>query len=297
MGWQIRVPPEWRPLRIAGEWPRGHVIIGSANEPAMQIRWWRPNKKRFDARRWMQQRLRSLKARDAGPEGPAPSGFTETAWAADDEPQSGGRKLLRTWYGYAPDADLVLEVTVNLDAPNRTRRIITSQVVPSLAVSETGRITRWSVFGASFESPAGFSLLDKRLALGDLVLRFRGEDRSCLMLRQVYPAETALARRKIERWIEMWPFKEHRRYRKAELKEVWRARSFGRMLEGIKQPGRKRLPLPLGFCAPRATLAVAVVDTELDRLLIAEHDAPARAADEEMLATAIARMNWAILER
>ena len=294
MGWQMRVPPEWRPLRIADERGRGRVILGSATEPAMQIRWWRPNKKRFDARRWMQRRLRSLKVRDAGPEGPAPSGFSETAWAA--EPESGGRKLLRAWYGYAPEADLVLEVTVNLEAPKRTRRIVTSQVVPSLAVYEKDGITRWSVFGASFESPAGFRLLDKRLALGDLVLRFRGKDRSCLMLRQVYPAETALARRKIERWIEMWPFKEHRRYKTAELKEVWRARSYGRTLEGIKQPGRKRLPFPLGSCGPRATLSVAVVDTELDRLLVAEHDAP-DGADEEMLATAIARMNWAILER
>ena len=95
MGWQMRIPPDWRPLRIAGEWARGKVIVGSANEPAMQIAWWRPNRKRFDPARWVRRRLRSLKVRDGGPDGPAPPDFSETAWVPDAQVQGAGRKLLR----------------------------------------------------------------------------------------------------------------------------------------------------------------------------------------------------------
>ncbi len=268
------------------------MILGSGDEPAFQIRWWRPGKERFDAGRWIRRRLRSLKARDAGPGAPGPGGFSETAWVRDES--GSGRTPLRLWHGYAPAAGLVIEVTVNLDAAKRTRRTVAAEVLPSLVVSETGRAIAWSVFGASFESPAGCRPLDHKLVLGDLALRFRGGDGSCLWLRQVYPAETALARRPVERWMRTWPFKEHRRYKDAGKGGPWSAESFGRTLEGTRQPGRKRLAFPLGSCSPREVLSVAVVDTELDRLLLAEHDAPGR-PDESMLAAAIGRMNWALL--
>ncbi len=297
VGWQMRVPPEWRPLRIEGEWKRGKMIIGDAEEPVIQLKWWRPQAERFDAARWMQSRLRSLGLRPASnplPSGPPP-GFSETAWVPEAKWAGEEKTLLRLFYGYAPRAGLVLELVVNSEASKRLRNQVLFSVLPSLAVFESGGVTRWSVFGASFESPAGFQMTDKRLLLGDLAFRFRARDRSRLMMRQVYPAELALARRKLEKWIEIRPFREHRKYRPTGPSETWTVKSFGRMLEGTKISGRKSLPAPLGFCAPRQTLTGVLRDTGLDRLLIVEHDSPVE-PDQSLVASALSRMNWAQLE-
>ena len=291
-GWRTRVPPDWRPLRISGSWTQGRVVIASAEEPVLQVSWLRPGRRQFDVSRWMRRRFRSLKMANQRAEGPFPDGFTVAASAPE---RGGDRRFLRYWCGWASGAGLVVEVAVNPEAAKKARQIASGRVVPLLRVSERDGPTRWAVFGASFESPSGYRLLDKRLTLGDLVLRLRAGDGSCLLLRQVYPAETALARRPIERWMRTWPFEAHRRYREADGRESWMAQSFGRRLEGVRQAGRKRLPFPLGFCAPRETLTVAAVDPQLDRLLIAEHDA-LRRPDETMLSGAIGRMNWALLD-
>ncbi len=291
VGWQMRIPPEWRPLRIEGGWDRGAVIVGDMNEPVLQLKWWRPGKKRFDADRWVRRRLRSLRARSGGPEGPSPKGFSHTAWVPESILLGAGEKLLRFWYGYAPAADLVVEVSASPEAAINARKEVMSKMIPSISVYGRGDATRWAVFGASFESPAGFRMINKRLLLGDLALLLAGADGSRLMLRQVYPAELALGRRNLERWVKVRPFKEHRKYRLSGLVERYSVNSFGRTLEGIRQWGRKRLPIPLGFCAPRVALSIAVQDQRLDRLLLAEHDAPSR-SDEIMLATAVGRMNW-----
>jgi len=295
MGWQLRVPHDWRPVRIDGEWRRGRMVVGSADAPVVRLRWWRPGARRFDAERWLRRRLRRLGLRPAAPRGPAPAACSYTAWAAEDELREEHRGLVRLWYGYAPAANLVLEAAVNVEAPRKARREVAARTLSSLIVYEQGKATRWAVFGASFESPAGFRILDKRLLLGDLCLRLRGEARSTLLLRQVYPAELALSRRKLERWIEVRPFRERRRYRPAVEPRPWQVESFGRRLEGIRRRGHKRLAFPLRFCAPRNTLSVVVRDTELDRLLIAEHDTPGE-PDETLLGALVGRMNWARFE-
>ena len=293
VGWQMKIPAEWRPIRIEGGWDKGAMFIADEEEPVLQVKWWRPGKARFEAERWMRRRLKALCLRASREAAPAPAGFAVTTWVSEDL-LDGTAGLLRVWYGYAPEAGLLLEIVTGGETPTKIRKLILRQIIPSLVTYSSDVAVRWAVFGASFESPAEFTLTNKRLLLGDLTLEFHGKGRR-LVLRQVYPAELALSRRKIERWIEVRAFREHRKYRADSSPEKWTVNSFGRKLEGTRVTGWKRLAFPLGSVSPRRSVAAAVVDRELDRLLLAELDSPGE-SDDALLASAIGGMNWAQLE-
>lgn len=283
-GWLMRVPSDWRALRVAGDWGRGSMVVGDATEALMQVKWLRVPPERFDAARWLRRRLGKVAGDSAG-DGPRPQGFSETAWASR---RGGANGAL--WYGYAPEAGMVIEVVVG-----GRRRTAEQRVLPSLRASARGGATRWAVFGSSFESPPGFALVAQRLQLGDVALLFRGADRSRFVLRQVYPAQLALARRDLADWLEFPVFKEGRRFRPTERTRDWKIDLFGTELAGVLRTGRKQLPLPLGWIAPRRSIGAVVHDRALDRLLIAEHDSRGE-PDEALLATALRSMNWALRE-
>ena len=286
-GWQMRVPEDWRPVRIEGAWMRGSMIVGDADEAIMQVKWWRPTKRDFDPGRWIRRRLKKVGRRPAD-RGPAPHGLSHSAWAPA-EPNDGRGAF---WYGCASDGGLVIEVVTSAALAKKAQRTVSDRVLPTLTVSAPDRATRWAIFGASFESPPGFSLRNQRVHLGDVVLQLSSSRRDTLLLRQVYPAELALARRELAKWLAFPVFKEHRKFRGAETE--WSVDSFGRKLEGVKRAGRKRLPSPLGFCAPRRSVAAVVHDDELGRLLVAEYDSLEPGGDD-VVAAALGAMNWAQL--
>jgi len=290
-GWQMRVPKDWRPLRLEGDWTRGSVITGDAEKPIMQVKWWRPKSRRFNASRWMRRRMKSVKGKLAGrSDVPAPQGFANVAWSTNYRPRSGGAGSL--WYGYAPGPGLVIEVLTAGSASKRDQHTVAANVLPRLQVSPADRPTRWAVFGASFETPPGFVMTHRRIHLGDVAIWLRSPGRQRLMVRQVYPAELALARRPLAKWLRFQVFKEHRVFRPDAEPEPWSVTLDGRSVEGVRRIGRKALPFPLGFLGPRRSRAAVLHDTELDRLLIAEHDSTG-ADDDRPLTAALTAMNWA----
>lgn len=287
-GWRIQVPEQWRPLRVAGDWDRGSMIIGDATEAVAQVSWSRPKKKRFDAGRSFARRLKRMR-RTAASGGPEPEGFAETAWSPGDDEHPA------FWAGYAPDAGLVVEALTSAEAPKRKQRSVTRRGLPTLRASRPAEPTPWAVYGASFVSPPGFTLRDRRLKLGDIALRTRSRDRKTLLLRAVYPADLALARRELADWLEFPVFKEHRRFRPEMVDPNWQVDSFGRTLGGVRRVGRKRIPRPLGWIASRHSSGAVVHDEELDRLLITELDTPAPHG-EAALAGIVETMGWAHFE-
>jgi hypothetical protein len=180
--------------------------------------------------------------------------------------RKGGSKTI--WSGYAAEAGLLLEVIVTSLTEEPLRAAIFASLVPKINVSVRDKPCCWSMYSVSFMSPPGFELNKRHLFSGDVALQFSRGRKETLLMRQVYPAGLALSRRNLERWMESAPFGERRRLR-APVRVAWR-RDAPRELEGIRQSGWKRLPSPLGRCAPRHSVAVAAVDKELDRLLIAE---------------------------
>ncbi|MBN1675583.1 MAG: hypothetical protein JXR37_31365 [Kiritimatiellae bacterium] len=289
-GWSLRAPAAWRPLDIEQNGPRGRMMLGGATKPILQIKWWQPRGKRFDAAAWIRRRLRSVAGAAAPGKGPAPHGFAGSAWVELGAPRAGGRKAI--WYGYAPEAGLMIEAVLAGDLSPAEWRQAVKKILPSLRASKRGGPTQWAVFGVSFESPPGYVLDNRRLNLGDMALRFTARGGSRIVLRQVYPASLALARRDMKKWLRDAPFKEHRAHRPAGEPEAWRLDCPARELSGLKRDGWKRLPFPMGWCRPRFAVTAVIEDRELDRLLLAECSAR-RPQDDKLLGELLAGMNWA----
>ena len=289
MGWDMMIPSGWRPLRIEGEWVKGTITVGDSEGPLLQVKWLRPESKRFKPDRLIASRTKKEKKNSIVPTPPSPVSpdFEHSSWLTGS---NGNTRAV--WYGYSPKADLMAEVVVRLK-DGKTRKVIERRVIPSLRTSSIKEGLPISVFGSSFKAPCDFRLMDWKLQLGDITVRLGGENGECLMLRQVYPAQLALSRRPIERWLERMPFKEHRQYKMREEPRPCEIESGEIILKGVQRKGSKRLPVPLGFICPRTSISLAVRDEERDRLLIVEYDAK-RSPSRELAIGAIKDMNWAM---
>lgn len=291
-GWRMIVPARWRPLRIEGQAEAGNMILADGGTVTMQIKWLRPQRpERFDADTWLRRRLRALKADpDEVTDHPAPAGFAPLACIPAGGRRDGDGATL--WYGYTEDAGLVIEIAMRDDSQRggRLNRAV-RRPIESLAVSAADEPSTWAIFGCRFEVPAGFSLRQHDLRLGNLSLQFDGPDRQTLLLRQIYPAALALNRRPLEDWLGTGPFKERRRYRADAPAEPLRLDEADRALEGVIRRGWKRIAFPLGWLLARRNIAAALHDTEDERLLIAEHDAPRADLDDTVARETLVRMN------
>ncbi|MFP4380094.1 MAG: hypothetical protein ACLFUS_06295 [Candidatus Sumerlaeia bacterium] len=291
MGWRLSAPKDWRPLRMEGDWMRGMMMMGDGEQAIMQLKWWRPSG-RFRWEKWLRRRLKPLGSpKEDAENAPAPEeGFDEIAWIP---PRDGVRAF---WYGWSAQAEMVIEVVLNASINARINWLVQSKVLPSIRLDGPGDRVHWSVYSSSFISPPGYRLIERRLQLGEAALWLEDASGSRLLLRQVYPAELALKRRDMEKWLKMNCFKEKRKYRARESARPWELDAGGRHWSGWKERGRKRLPLPLGFIRPCETLSAVVRDKELDRLLMVQYDKH-REVEEEMLVRMISEMNWAMQDK
>lgn len=288
-GWRMRVPESWRPLQIEGAWEKGMMMVGTTGEALFQIKWWRPNARNFSPQEWLDRRLQRMAAIPST-ESPRPKGFGVHAYLPEAPSKGGGSRSI--WYGYCACANLVLEVAVNRAVAKRTQSEMRRKVLPGVSATPLDGETLWAIFDVSFVSPRGFTIKDWNLYSGDITLRFCARDKSTLVVRQVYPADVALERRKMERWLVKFPFKEHRRYRRTAGEKPWSASSRKGRWSGRKRTGRKLLAFPLRFVSARYSVAVAARDTEMNRLLLAEYDSRGEGG-EDTVRTAILNMNWA----
>jgi hypothetical protein len=196
------------------------------------------------------------------------------------------------WHGYSPAGKLAMEITVNMAADEASRSALVQTTIPSLSVGGVEAPTRCAIFETSFELSAGFDVGDKLLRSGYIALKFAGDGRRSLVVRQIYPAELALARRSMEDWLDARPFPCRKRVLPAGAAEEWNVPSFGRQLGGRIRRGWKQLAAPLSFIGRRWFVAAVAHDCELDRLLLAEYESP-RPEGDEAVVDAIGRMNWA----
>jgi hypothetical protein len=293
-GWMMKIPPKWRPLKIEDKPDSGKMILGDSSRAVAQIKWSRPPSRNFDSGRWLKQRIKAVASKSAKIDSdPAPAEFEQAAWVSRTD--SSKKKPMSLWYGYSPKARLLMEVVLNNEIDEKTQRIFRTKVLPSLRVCDHSLSTKWAFFDVSFESPAGFTLKTKRLNVGDMALELTSKKDGRLLVRQVYPASLALQRRKMDKWVRSYPHKEHRHYKQLNDTENWKVESFERNIDGLICRGQKRLPFPLGFCAPRFTISAISHDAQLDRLLIVEYDGKKPEADNAV-SNIISRMNWARFE-
>ena len=288
-GWRLEMPDQWRPLSIDGTPRRGKLTLGDGERVLLRMNWWRPRWRRFDPQRWLDRRVRSMGGGAALPrQDIRPRGFDPVAWLPEARPRRGRQRAV--WYGYAPEAGLVLEAVVNANLPARLLKRIERNVLPSLSLAAEGATTQWAVFGAGFRIPSDLYLKAHCLRLGDIALRFTGRGGRRLTVRQIYPGEVALKRRTMKRWLTVWPFKEHKRYKSVEDDQEWPPDSDRPERSGILCRGVKRLPAPLGWVSARRCVSACVQDASLDRLLLVQCEAR-RSVDEAALAEIIDGMS------
>jgi len=293
-GWMMKVPPKWRPLKIEDKPGSGKMILGDSSQAVAQIKWSRSAGRNFDAGRWLKQRIKAVASNSTKVDNdPAPTDFEQAAWISRAGSSKTSPKLV--WYGYSPKARLLMEVILNSEIDEKIQKIFRFRVLPSLRVCDHSLATKWAFFDVSFESPAGFILKTKRLNVGDMTLELTNKKVGRLLVRQVYPASLALQRRKLEKWVRSFPNKEHRQFKPLNETEKWKVESFERNIDGLICRGQKKLPFPLGFCAPRFTISAISHDAQLDRLLIVEYDGKKPEADSAV-SDLMSRMNWARFE-
>lgn len=288
-GWSVKIPADWRPLKIDGNHGRGSMMVGNAEKAIMLVKWWRPeDRPSFSVEEWLKHRFKKLgTVPTEEPSAPRPNGFSKTAWVVELESKDGSSKTI--WYGHAPAAGMVLEVVLNCNVEKYLQQKVIKKILPGLQVNSRNEETPWALYEVSFLSPQGFILNQRHLCSGDVALEFVKGKTETLLVRQVYPAGLAMKRRTYERWLEEYPFKEHRRFKLQTIKH-WE-HNVPRRMTGMKRYGWKQLSFPLGFCSRRFSSAVAATDEEIDRTLIAEYMSRQDMADD-VVVKAIERMNW-----
>ena len=287
-GWHLEIPREWQPLKLSGTPGKGQMIVGDSECACFIVKWERPGRRALsDGRQWVAARLKRHGVLPAA-NPPAEAHFTACGWAEGVQMEEG--KETTYWYGYAEQAGLLLGLTVNGALSESLRRKAVRGVLPTLRTTPADGETTWAMYDVNCVAPAGFELVQRHLFSGDVALEFVKGKRETLLLRQIYPGDLALRRRPFEQWLARYPFKEHRRLRRATVDvQPWRHEERSE-LTGVRRRAWKRLGVPLGWCAPRRSAALAVHDKRLNRLLIVEHmtrDEP----DGSVCSRAIGQMN------
>ncbi len=272
MGWALMMPAEWRPLKIRGEYNRGAVIVGDGEHAVFQIKWWRPGIKKFNSDDWISRRLeKEFKIVVRNANAPCPAGFTNAAWVLDAKNR--GKGNLMVWYGYAAQSDLMIEIISGGDAPDHECRKVIRRTIPSLRMFRPDESVCYCLFNRKFKVPAGFVLKIWKLESGDITLKFEtGKSRESLTVRQIYPADLALSRCSIDRWMLLKRFKENRKFVPVEKTGPYEVKIKGVKVSGARRYGRKKIPFPLGGVLPLESVFAGLHDVAGNRLIFIEYD-------------------------
>ena len=287
-GWEMPILPEWRPLQMEGGRDKGNMMIGDSEGPIVQFKWMRPPAKKFSWTKWRDRRFRMLKCLPSDGT-PAPKDFDEVAWVHELEFSEGDNKTM--WYGYSRKADLLLEIVTTSMVRKGARRMLERKFIPALRTYGSGKECRWVLFKVEFVSPEGYSYLAHQLFSGDISMEFAKGRTDCLTMRQVYPAELALQRRCLAKWLERTPYRGRRKYMLKSEEEI----DLGdpRYVPALLRKGSWRIAFPFGPVAPRHSLGLVVKDRTLDRLLCVE-SISRKEPDRKLLADCIKKMNATI---
>jgi hypothetical protein len=285
--WSLRVPPDWRPLGVAGKAREGSVLLGEGHHERIRVQWITPRRRLlgFNPRRWVRSQLRTMAGWGAvRDEGPSPEGFEAIAFAPE------GRRAHHRpgWCGWHEPAGLGLLLTLRTDDETAQREVL-ERILPTVRARPSGEPTDWSLLEASFRTPAGMELAAQKLNVGDLAIAVKARGRR-MMVRQVYPADIALGRRTMENWLTYPPLQGIWRVRGEPDVRAWSLRVEDRACTGLLRRGEKRVKFPMHWLGGRTSTAACVLDEGRNRLLIAEHDQTGP-GDESPVREAIEAMN------
>lgn len=273
-GLQMAVPESWNPVRIDGDVDSGSILLADLSDARLGIRWKTMKKaeKRADVRGSIRAEVGKLAAEEAV----ELKLSQEDAWANSllyTEPDPPGRDV---WAGYSRQSQRLVQVVYH--APLRDR-VLADEILPTLTETTREAERKWSVFDLSCQTPADWKMQWYRLNAGDMTFMFTGPKRSSLQIRQIAPAQLALARQKMLDWLTQ---------QQKSMKKLYRPPTDVREIEnGLKATMTRRRRFCFAWWQAKSQTLVAVHDKQHDRLLILQ------ATDENMIEKIQPTVGWA----
>ncbi len=257
-GWTIRLPGEWNPVKLDGDFDGGYVLIADLHGPRLALRWTTP-KRGFDLRLALAREVGRLQSHSA-------RRFDLPLWSDTLlclESDSPGRDV---FVGRSDPSHRVLQIVAprREDEPSQTQALL-----ESLGDGPPGQPRSWAALDLSCKIGGDWRLESHQFNAGDLSLHFQRK-RERITIRQLALAHLALRRRPLEQWMDS---QDHRSVKTAKPLTVHA--HDGRVLQGFLAESRSR-----HFIFRRPTnVRLALHDIQRDRLLFIEASSASQAAE------------------
>ena len=150
-GWKLDLPDGWNPVKLQGDYVRGHALIADMHRPRLGLHWTSPGRK-FDADLWAQRhwwkRSDSLASDEARS---CPTGLWKSAMLYL-ELAPPGRDV---WVAHSTVSGRTIEIVCHVDE-NDDRCI--DDLLLSLTDYPSDGPLPWAVFDLSCQTPANWRL-------------------------------------------------------------------------------------------------------------------------------------------
>lgn len=269
-GLNLHVPDTWNPVKIDGDYDAGAILLADMQDPKLGIRWKKVKKaKVLDS-------IRAEVGQLAAEEAVKQSMSQSDVWSDSTvyiEPDPPGRDV---WAAYSQQSSRVVQVVYHA---KQRDRVLRESILPSLTEDGQDEPKRWSIFDVSCQTPADLKLQWYRLNAGDMTLMFTGPKRTSLQLRQIAPAQLALARQKMLEWLTQ---------QQKAMKKLYRPPTDVQEIEnGMKATIHRRRRFFFARWQAKSQTLVGLHDQKSDRLLILQ------ATDEKMIEQIQPTVGWA----
>jgi len=218
-GWAgvlLDIPENWRPYRVEGSARQGQLGLADNVHPRLEILWDTVRGKGVDPHRLALRHLKRVVGKvedavfDAAVERISNNNFNPLLFYRDKDAG------LDQCTAFCPATNRVFEIayhTNNSPEDDAFRKDMLRNLRDQPA--ESGQ--KWAFFSVSFIAPSAFLYSSSTLNLGDMsvtIMDNRGRGlRPSITIRQIYPAELALSRRKMEEILADIAKQQHQVYR------------------------------------------------------------------------------------
>ncbi len=272
-GWELHIPASWRLHALEGDHQRGRLILTDDQRQVLHF-FWRSRRRPRRPQRLATLALRRLLRAGRRLNAQQLSSDTQQTWlqARALRPDADGR-VQRGLAGYCASSQrlaLVLladaQVWEHLDEPQ-------ADVSTCCRAQPLDQPQRYAFFDLSFTLPAGVRLWEHQLNLGNMWVHagvgHRPGDGPSVAVREIYPAQAALQRQPLEKWLETLLRQNARAYRPASARGPLPSEPVTTLVgEGLttERTLRRRLRL-LWWRAPRVCRSWLLHDRQRNRLI------------------------------
>jgi hypothetical protein len=303
-GWAgllMDIPGQWRLYKVEGSARQGQVGLADSMHPRLEILWDTVRNKGIDAHRLALRHLKRVVGKTAGKdfendvERIRNDNFNPLLFYRN---KSAG---LDQCTAYCPKTYRAFEIAYHLNASPEDNGF-RKDMLASLKDQPADSGQKWAFYSVSFVAPPGYVYSSSSLNLGDMSVTLvdnhsRGL-RPSVSIRQIYPAELALSRKKMEEMLKDIAKQQHQVYRAKHRRWFGHGgivsetvdTSIGKAV--VTDLQLRPLLLPFSWRMPRTQRLWLIHDVKSDRLIsINVSNRPEQFAP--ILQTVLKGLHWA----